>query len=255
MNFTHEKLNEVIRNGYTLEFSPVFEKAFENYKKIALPAGAAFLIVSIVIAVFGMTIGSVFYGMNNFSESLLQVNVASSFISILIQVVSVVVIGVIFAPVTAGIIKMAHLADNGKDFSMATAFDYYKSPYLKELLIAAFLLGLAGAILSLIPIIGTIATYVISFFTFLTIPLIIFADLKAADAIRASVQLVAKQPLVLLGLLIVSVLAVCIGLIAFCIGILFTIPFIYSMYYMIYNTILPTKEEHEIEQIGTPVDF
>jgi hypothetical protein len=82
---------------------------------------------------------------------------------------------------------------------------------------------------------GIIITYVIAIFTFLVIPLIIFGNLKAIEAIKGSCTIVAKQFFVILGLIIVSYIMALLGLIGFCIGIFFTLPFIYSMYYSIYK--------------------
>lgn len=254
MNSTQERLQHVLQKGYDLDFSPVFEKAFENYKKIALQAGVVLLIISIILVALVMAVVSGLLGITNLSETLLQINLNSPLPVILIYVTAIAAIGAFFSPIGAGLIRMAHLAENGKDFSISTAFDYYKGAYFKELFLATFLLSLASALVSLFPIVGTIISYVISFFTFLTIPLIIFADLKAMDAIQKSIQLVSKQPLVLLGLLIVTALAVMVGLVAFCIGILFTAPFMYSMYYIIYTHIIPLDSEDEIDQIGTPIN-
>ncbi|MGS2760809.1 hypothetical protein [Sinomicrobium sp. M5D2P9] len=254
MNFTQEKLHHVLQRGYNLEFSPVFEKAFENYKKIALQAGVVLLIVSVILVVLITAVVSSLFGIGSLSETLLQVNLNSSFLVILVYTISIAAISAVLSPVSAGLIRMAHLAETGKDFSISTAFDYYKGVYLKELFLASFLLTVAGAVISLLPFIGTIISYIISFFTFLAIPLIIFADLKAMDAIQKSIQLVSKQPLVILGLLIVTGLAIMIGFVALCIGILFTFPFMYSMYYTIYAHIIPLDSRDEIDEIGTPVD-
>jgi len=94
---------------------------------------------------------------------------------------------------------------------------------------------------------GVILTYTISFFTFLVIPLIIFGNLKVAEAIKGSFIIVSKQFFILLGLLIVAVIMAMLGLIGFCIGIFFTIPFIYSMYYAIYKDNIGFDDEVEVQ--------
>jgi hypothetical protein len=50
-----------------------------------------------------------------------------------------------------------------------------------------------------------------------------------------------------LGLLIVSGIASLVGFIGCCIGIFFTIPFMYSMYYAIYTSIVGIDSENELE--------
>ena len=148
---------------------------------------------------------------------------------------------------------MAHCADSGTDFSLGTVFDYYSSPYFKQLFIATGLIALISTgITSLfesfgIRFLGVILTYTISFFTFLVIPLIIFGNLKVAEAIKGSIIIVSKQFFILLGLLIVAVIMAILGLIGFCIGIFFTIPFIYSMYYTIYKDSIGFDDEVEAQ--------
>ena len=63
-----------------------------------------------------------------------------------------------------------------------------------------------------------------------------------------------RQIFVLLGLLIVAAILVGIGIFGFCIGIFFTIPFLYSSYYVIYNEIIGSEHKSEIDQIGSNVD-
>ena len=101
---------------------------------------------------------------------------------------------------------------------------------------------------------GLAISLIISFLTFLSIPLIVFGNLNAIDAIKGSIIIVSKQPLTLVGLLIVSTLFCMIGLIAVCIGIFFTMPFIYSMYYCIYDAIIGDEESDYNTIEGDAID-
>ena len=92
-----------------------------------------------------------------------------------------------------------------------------------------------------------LALAIVVVFTFLVIPLIIFGNLKVAEAIKGSIIIVSKQFFILLGLIIVAVIMAILGLIGFCIGIFFTIPFIYSMYYTIYKDSIGFDEEAEAQ--------
>jgi hypothetical protein len=47
--FTKNRIEEIKANGYQLDFSNVFNLAFENYKKIALYAGSLILVFYFVI--------------------------------------------------------------------------------------------------------------------------------------------------------------------------------------------------------------
>ena len=66
-------------------------------------------------------------------------------------------------------------------------------------------------------------------------------------------EILLKQPLVILGLIIVSFIASLTGLIAFCIGIFFTMPFLYSMEYALYNSIIGIDSVSEIDELGSNV--
>ena len=255
-NFT-QKINQATQQGYDLDFSTVFEKAFDNYKKIALTGGLAFLLIMIaVFALFG-SIAAVAFGAADMMGALTEFNPMDfSVAGILIYFVTMILFAGLTAPIGAGFLKMAHLAQTDKPFSVGTVFDYYKTSYFKELFLAASLLAIinlafvTGFEFLGYSIIGNILSYIVGFFTLLTIPLIIYADQTAFDAISISFKLVTKQWLILLGLAIVSFIFICLGLVALCIGILFTFPFWYSFLYTTYNTILPIETKSEIEEIG-----
>jgi uncharacterized membrane protein len=105
---------------------------------------------------------------------------------------------------------------------------------------------MAGIIL-----IDTLMALAITIFTALTIPLIIFGDLNAIDAIKSSIIIVSKQPFTIILLLFVAGVGSAIGLIGCCIGVVFTIPITYSVNYALYSAILNIEEENSIDSIGS----
>ena len=259
MNVTEKRIEEIKREGYDLDFTTVFGNAFENYKKIALMVGLfslllglAFLVLFAVgfVLIYGMKDASFFENMN--AEQMQPENFSTPFL--IIYLVSVIFLTALFSPITAGFIKIARDAAKGQDVSFGTAFEYYSKPFFKEIFIAiviltfftttfSFLLTLVG-----IQFLGGIISLIISFFTFLAIPFIIFGNLKAIEAIQASVVVVSKQILILLGLAIVGILFSFMGMIACCIGIIFTMPIIYSLYYCIYDEVIGVYENEIIEE-------
>ncbi|MFV5689884.1 hypothetical protein ACM55M_14800 [Flavobacterium sp. ZT3R25] len=255
MKTTKEKIEEIKINGYQLDFGNVFNHAFENYKKIALYAGLMIFVFSVLIAIliFGAVIFT--FGVSILNEKSLEnlKNENFSGVFMLVYVVGAIVLSCLLSPFPAGLIKMAHCGEKDEEFHVSTILEYYKAPYFKELLISTIIISiLSSGISSLldyagIKIVGSLIAMTISFFTFLTIPLIIFGDLKAIEALKSSVIIVSKQPFVLLGLIIVSAIASMVGFIGCCIGIFFTIPFMYSMYYAIYVAIIGIDSENEFE--------
>ncbi|GGD16481.1 hypothetical protein [Flavobacterium orientale] len=251
-------IDKILENGYELDFGKLIEKAFENYKKIAVTGGFLFIIITVIAAIAALSTMSMFVEFDDLENMTIESNpIYESTISILIYIFGISLISGLASPITAGLFKIIHLAEKNKPFSIGNAFDYYKTNHFLQLFAAAFILSFIGiGVTTLleyngVKIYGTIFSLLLSLFTFLTIPLIVFSNLSGTDAIHYSIQLVIKQPLIILGLLIVSIIFSMVGLIAICIGIFFTLPFYYSMIYMIYDAILPdsTEEEDPINQI------
>jgi hypothetical protein len=173
---------------------------------------------------------------------------------------SLLLLSGLISPFMAGFLKMADCGEKGEEFHVSTMFSYYKFPYFFNIFISSIIIGFIGTGLAMLleiaglNFVGTVMTLLISFLTFLSIPLIVFGNLNATDAIKSSIIIVSKQPLTLLGLLIVAGIGAILGIFGLCIGIFFTYPFVYSMNYTIYKSIIGIDETSEIIQIGTTQD-
>lgn len=257
MENNYNKVAKVAEEGYELDFGFVFEKTFDNFKKIWGIAGVALLLVSIVLVSLIFGIVGIIYGFSGFTETLVGLNPEFMTSTTLVGfIVFSVLFAGLFSPINAGFVKIAYLADTNQSFGINNVFDYFKTSHFKELFIATSAITLVGTGIGMaieyagIPILGNVITYVVSFFTFLTIPLIIFSDLKAFEAITMSTKLVLKKPFVLLALIIVAFLFIMLGVFALCIGIIFTFPFLFSLYYIIYKNIIPIENKDELDEIG-----
>lgn len=260
MNTTQARIEVIRSTGYQLDFGTVFEHAFENYKKIVLYAGLMLLVFSIVLSIVVMAGFISYVGVENLEEfgnkmkQMSDSNVIPTEIAIPLNL-GILLFSALINPFMAGFLKMADCGEKGEEFHLSTMFSYYKFPYFFNIFIAVFVIGVLGTGLAMLfesagySFVGTIITILISFLTFLTIPLIVFGNLNAIDAIKSSIMIVSKQPLVLLGLLIVAVITGIIGIFGLCIGIFFTMPFMYSMNYVIYETIIGIDQTIEIEKI------
>ena len=71
----------------------------------------------------------------------------------------------------------------------------------------------------------------------LTLPLIVFQNLTAIEAIKTSIAVVAKNPLVIFALLVVGIIGALVGFVGCIIGVFFTIPIVYSINYCLYEAI------------------
>lgn len=258
MKSTLNQIKDIKNHGYTLDFSTVFNAAFENYKKIALYAGLILLVFSILFGIIGSILLAVIFGVDKLNDPAffsIKPNQLSS-IQLVYYIVATVLFSAILSPFGAGFLKMAYCADRDQEFNVSTIFTYYKSSKFLQIFLATAIISLISVSISTffeiqnLNMIGIVASLMTSYFTFLTVPLIIFGDLKAIDAITSSFILIAKQPVVLLGLMITIVVALIIGFMALFIGILFTVPLSYSMTYAIYYAIFKNDKEDPIDSIG-----
>jgi len=256
MNLTLQRLKDIEKNGYELDFGNVFNDAFENYKKIALYAGLVLIIFGIlftaIIAGFAIaSIGSSLISGGLNPEKLKIENFTES--QTLIFNIATIILSCIMSPFQASFLKMALYGERDNEFRISDLFSYYKLPYLTKIVGSTLIIsatGLAQATLfSTIhfELLGAIITYFISFATILTIPLIIFGELNTFDAIKYSMLVIFKQPIVILGLIIVALIGSFVGIIGCCIGIFFTLPFIYSMNYVIYSSIVGIDIPEQIQ--------
>jgi hypothetical protein len=254
-----DRIEELKNNGYPLDFGTVFESAFENYKKIAVYAGLMLLVFSVFISI-AMLIGLVSYiGVEHLEEFGNKMKQLSALKVMPLEVAlplnaGLIVFSALTNPFMAGFLKMANCGEKGEEFHVSTMFSYYKAPYFFNIVLAVFIISIFGTGLAMLleysgfGFVGTVTTLLISFLTFLAIPLIIFEKLNTLDALKSSIIIVSKQPLILLGLTIVAGIGAALGIFGLCIGVFFTWPFMYSMNYVIYKTIIGIDDETEIEK-------
>ena len=262
MKSTLDQIEDIKKNGYSLDFATTFDHAFENYKKIAVYSGLIFFIFSIIVAVAYMGTITAFFGIENIKKDFIgeYSKRKLSGDELLIHSLGLATLAGLLAPFMAGFLKMADSADRDVEFNVSTIFSYYKSPYFIQLFINAFIPALVGTGISEIvknidssSIGNTIAIaipYFISYFMFLSIPLIVFGKLKGIEAIKSSFIIVTKNPLNIFAFFILGFIGSLVGLIGCGILVLFTIVFNSSMIYATYYAIFGIKQEDSIDSIG-----
>lgn len=268
MKSTLQRIEEIKKNGYRLDLGEAINAIFENYKKIALLSGAVLLLVAIAATVVFGGFAAFFLGIAALTETFTNISEGIPLTSsalIVNLMVSIVGYG-LFAPIAAGIIQMAHNAATNEEFDFGTAFVHFKTTYFKDLFLSAAIVTLIssgiGTLVQLLTVygienfifVGTFISGLISIlvplFTLVMIPLIIFGNLNAFDAIKGSITIVSKNFWIVLLLIIIFFIFAMLGIIALCIGIIFTIPIFYSMQYIIYTSALPIEEVNELDEIG-----
>ena len=188
MKSVKERIAEIRSIGYQLDFGTVFELAFENYKKIAVYAGLMLLVFSILLSIILLTGLISYIGIENFEEFGNKMKQMSSSkvmppeIAIPLNA-GILLFSALINPFMAGFLKMADCGEKGEEFHISTMFSYYKFPYFFNIFISVFIIGVLGTGLAMLlesagfSFIGTLITTLISFITFLSIPLIVFGNL------------------------------------------------------------------------------
>lgn len=262
MKSTLDQIEDIKKNGYSLDFATTFDHAFENYKKIAVYSGLIFLVFSVIVAIAYMGTITAIFGIENIKKDFLEEYSKRKLSGeeLLIHSIGLAVLAGLLAPFMAGFLKMADHADRDVEFKVSNIFSYYKAPYFVHLFINAFIPALVGtAISGLIKNIDSSAIgntisfvipYFISYLMFLSIPLIVFGKLKGMEAIKSSFIIVTKNPLTIFSFFILGFIGSLVGLIGCGVLVFFTIVFNSSMIYATYYAIFGIEKEDSIDSIG-----
>jgi hypothetical protein len=238
-----EEMNDTKKS---LDLGEVINETFEIWKKTALMGGLAFMFLMLILMTLAMVGIGYFFNkeelpelMKNFNPETLSTN------GMLIYFAVVIGFTVLISPFIAGMLKMAHDADNDQEVTFSSIYYYVNSPQFLDIIltttaISLFSVGLNILLKNALPntsgdILGFIISYTISVLTFIAIPLVIFKNLNFIDAIKLSCSRILNNFFIVLLLMIVAGLFSAVGIIALCIGLFFTIPFAYAMQYSIYK--------------------
>ncbi|ELV7525559.1 conserved membrane hypothetical protein [Flavobacterium psychrophilum] len=229
-----------------LSLEETIDDAFQIWKKTALMGGLAFLfLILILTALVSVGMGYFFNAkelpelIKDFNPEILSSN------ALLIYFGIVIGFTVLISPFVAGMLKMAYDADNGKEVTFSSIYHYVNSPKFLDIILATATISLFSVLLdnlikNMLPntlgeILGFMVSYAISILTFIAIPLVLFKNLNFIDALKLSCSKILNNFFPVLLLMIIAGIFSIIGIIAFCIGLFFTIPFAYAMQYSIYK--------------------
>lgn len=241
-----KRMDQIEKDGYELDFATVLNDAIESFKKTFLWSGLAMFILCVFIVILTIGILLAVFG----SEALTGSDISAfdfNFtdpLQIGLYLLAAAIMSGLMAPFTAGFLELPKAHDTQQDFAFDTVFKYYGSRKFGNL----FLLGLIIALISSsigmgneflsypgFQFVNMVFNFLFGLFTMLAIPFVIYADANPLQALSMSVTVIQKQFWNILGLYIVAVFAALCGLIACCIGVIFTMPIVYSMIISIYK--------------------
>jgi hypothetical protein len=257
MKTAKDRIEQIKRWGYPLDFGTTFNHAFEIYKKIAAPAGLAFLIFGVLISMLVM--GYVFTSLDwqRMAQNPEQFNLAHfSTVGLVSYAVAMILFTAITVPLSAGLIKMCYDAEKGHEVNFGSAFSYFSGPYFVDLFLAGLLIGTVNIGLGIafellgVGFVGSILSLIIGVGTLLFVPLIIFGNLRPIESIVGSFAVVSRNFFLILGLMIVGWIISFCGIIACCVGIFFTMPIVYALNYSIYVHSVGIDENEETSELS-----
>lgn len=258
MNSTEENkintvINDKINNGYVIEIGSIIDSSLEIFKKIVWIAGLGYFLVFSLLIIIALIAVNQFVDPEQIKE-FTELMKDPSFLEnnpniILYNAIAIVSMGIIFAPLNAGFLNLCRLAHSNKEFSISDLFKYYSNKKAIDLIVGTLIISLLSFGFSIalelanLKLVSFVISISISLFTLLFIPLILFADQNFSQALSKSIKLIIKSPFTVLGAMIIGVLFALVGLIALCIGMLFTLSFIACVQYTVYEKIIGFEEE------------
>lgn len=239
-------MNELDQKQKGLDIGEVINDAFEIYKKIALQAGLAIMCIYLVMVIlFFIGVGFFFKTddfpqlMKNFDPEKFSLNGKLIYLSVVIAIAALV------NPYLAGILKMAQDADKEEEVSFTTIFTYINNPKFIQIILFSVTTAILGSIFNLFlkfPFTENVGTFIgialslmVNFFTYIAVPHIIFGNLNFIEAITESLKQILNNLIPAIILILVAFILPIVGIFAFCIGIFFTMPFLYAIQYSMYK--------------------
>jgi hypothetical protein len=241
-------MSELNQKQKKLDIGEVINDAFEIYKKIALQSGLAIMCIYLVLAIlFFIGVGFFFKTdelpelMKNFDPEKFSFNGKLIYLSVVIAIAALV------SPYLAGILKMAQDADREEEISFATTFTYINNPKFIQIILFSATAAILGSVFNLFlkspfnedvgTFIGIVLSLTVNFLTYIAVPHIIFGNLNFIEAITESSKQILGNLIPALVLMIVAFILPVVGIFAFCIGIFFTLPFLYAVQYCMYKSL------------------
>lgn len=245
-------LDRINTQGVELSFEQILDQGFKSWKKITLPVAGIFLLFAIFIPVLFIAFLPLIYGVSigefmDVAQSNPQYfqEQATSINGLIGTHAFTLIIMLAFTPIPVGIMKMAYCAMVDKPVVFSDAFSFYKAPYYFKLigftLLFSFLPSLLFSALGLIAAPLVYLSYLVNIFVaifLIFVPaLIAFGDASIMDAIKISIKVASQKVGLIIGIILISALFQLLGAIACCIGMLFTISFVYSIQMSLYRDI------------------
>lgn len=227
------------------DIGEIIDEGFEIYKKIAIPAGLGFFMIISVAIFIVSTIMAKYVDVEKLKEMKGFNPETLTWQQNLMIVGGVALFSALISPFVAGILKMAQDADNGEEVKFSTFWYYVNSSRFIHLVLITITISVISfatesVFQKLLPenlagMMSIVISILFNTFTFLAIPYILFKEMNFIQGLQESLKMVSKNfVLVFIALLLGQLFAI-LGLLAFCVGIIFSMPILSAFQYVTYK--------------------
>ena len=245
------------RQNNSPDIGKIIDESFTTFKKSIWVSGVGVILLLLVAVPITFVSIFTYMGISSMEDFVKNSpSLESDFNYLLMNAAISIALAAIIAPFTAGFYKINHLAKQNKEFGVNNLFDYFKNPYFQPLALSAILAALYSNIIGLLlnylhlPLIASLMQAFIALLFIFAIPLIIFENQNALEAMSNSSKIAVKHPFTIILCVVFAFIIAILGVFAFCIGLLFTIGYFYTMNYTLYNEIIPVENKSALDEIG-----
>lgn len=158
--------------------------------------------------------------------------------------------------------KMCYETDRHGNTQFGHIFSYYRPRYYAKILVVSLVTFVLVSLPSaFIPAEQPLMLYgyyvyaiIASVLVIFAVPLIIFADASPFRALGVSIKLAAINFFPILGFLFIGGFFALLGFFACCIGLLFSITYVYVVNYLAYKQAIGFEGDPEEEEPATPIE-
>lgn len=251
MNQLKQVIRRIKDEGYNIQPFLVMREAAFYYKKTLL-----LVVVSLLLSFFFVSfLGSIaLTRLTDIKETASPVEIQEQLIELTNQLsqppllYTYLLVAVLFSALAsvliAGFYKINAEAALGQTPRFLSVFKYFFSLRGLYVFIAQGLITLFFTVFSVLlkeyqlEMVSVIINWLINILTLFATPLIIFGRMSPLAAIKTSVQVVNKQPIPIILTVILNYFLVFSGLFFFVVGILITLPYLFSIYFTLYKQII-----------------
>lgn len=250
MKHIDKRIQQLKQSDFILDTRVLLDESFKIYSKIVLKAGLSIMLIAFLSALLASG-----YITSNFPDpqqtltELMQLNpLEFDLDQLALYVAGLSLATALGSVVAAGLIRMASQAYKGLPFGIATAFYYFKQKQGLYVFVAHFAITMVFTCISFLledlnlNMVAIAFNWILSSLTSLVTPILIFAKQPLLKAFKYSTDIINLKPLSIIFLLTWNSFLASAGVLFFVVGIFFTLPYIFCVYFALYNQTIGLEE-------------